>query len=519
MQALIGQVDLTIENITKAINAAAEVRTSLVLARGANDATEENLDKQNAARIISSASILASYRFMLQTEKENWPANIADLISFDFIEAGAIDGYNANATVFQGGNKTVSQFIYGNCNSDLNELIFDLRPELPSEGPTESGYSTISDETGYNQTGTNNFPASVSGVSYVPAVVFREYPFSTVERMSVSGAFPEVEGTASAQGGEDVYFGPVFSEQVNPDRPKRVSYTYPVKMSLSTEHAIDAATKFLDVIPIYNTDVTGSSLGRSDEEVSNVQQMTGKYVGGSGDSIYFQSYHQNFQPVVNEISIARHGLRTQDYSTTFNFYKDVQGGVGTDMALRNLVRWQLLLDHWNQHNVEYLSGSISLRGMPEIRVGYRVDWVDRNESYYVESVSHSWQYGQPLTTSIQVTRGQRNDPFPAYVLPTFLNNESVIMSDVSGNRRDHTDPKQRSRLGEFFAIKNTQATRNAVDADGVRNSRGEGSNILDEAPNPERGGQVVYPITGTSVLDATKADSLNQTIKTPDDVG
>jgi hypothetical protein len=108
------------------------------------------------------------------------------------------------------------------------------------------------------------------------------------------------------------------------------------------------------------------------------------------------------------------------------------------------LRWALLLDHWYQHNQEYLNGSMTLRAFPEIRVGYRLDIAERHESYYVESVQNRWQYPNAMTTTVQLSRGQRNDPFPVYVYPA-----SPGFNGIRG---------EGSRLGEFFKIVDLSAT-------------------------------------------------------------
>lgn len=92
-------------------------------------------------------------------------------------------------------------------------------------------------------------------------------------------------------------------------------------------------------------------------------------------------------------------------------------GVDGPLLRRLLARWGLLQDHWYQHNVEYLSGTIDMRGAPEIRVGYRLDIAERNLSAYVEQVNHRWTYPSALMTHLKVTRGQPNNPYPVYVLP------------------------------------------------------------------------------------------------------
>ena len=126
--------------------------------------------------------------------------------------------------------------------------------------------------------------------------------------------------------------------------------------------------------------------------------------------------------------------------------------VDTPSIRRQLARWALLQDHWYQHNLEYLSGRVDMRGAPEIRVGYRLDIEDRNMSFYVEGVNHSWQFPNSMKTSLQVTRGQPNNPFPLYVLPAF-----EPMGATANQRRRST-----SRLGTFFITPDPVAIRRSL---------------------------------------------------------
>lgn len=128
-----------------------------------------------------------------------------------------------------------------------------------------------------------------------------------------------------------------------------------------------------------------------------------------------------------------------------------QGFVSAQVIRYWLVRWALLNDHWYQHNIEYLAGSIEMRGAPEIRVGYRLDVVEWNMSFYVESVSHSWQYGEKMITQLQVSRGQPNNPYPAYVLP----------SSPSFNPTD-TQRVTNSRLSKFFTAPDPTAVKRSM---------------------------------------------------------
>jgi murein DD-endopeptidase MepM/ murein hydrolase activator NlpD len=139
------------------------------------------------------------------------------------------------------------------------------------------------------------------------------------------------------------------------------------------------------------------------------------------------------------------------------------GFVDTPSTRRLLARWALLNDHWYQHNLEYLSGVIEMRGAPEIRAGYRLDLIDRNMSFYVEGVSHNWAYGQPMTTTLHVSRGQPNNPYPVYVLP-FLPSFSAT----------DTQRTVGSRLASYFVTPDSLSVRRSLKLERIR-SGGLGS--------------------------------------------
>lgn len=127
------------------------------------------------------------------------------------------------------------------------------------------------------------------------------------------------------------------------------------------------------------------------------------------------------------------------------------GVVDAPSTRRQIARWALLNDHWYQHNLEYLAGTVEMRGAPEIRVGYRLDLADRNLSFYIEGVTHNWQYGKPMTTTLHVTRGQPTNPYPSYVLPY-----------VSGFDPTSTQRQTGSRLAAYFIVPDPLSVRRAV---------------------------------------------------------
>ena len=430
---------------------------------------------QTAESISQNAALLA-FRAAVQAEQDpSLPTGIFDLLNLDFIESLCIDGFNQSAGIWTTGSGTsLGQFVYGHSNEIVNELIFDLRPISDgADGLVAGLYARNEDELGINVNGTEDMPATVPGVRYEPAVIFREYPYSTIDKYDLSNIAVVSPGPGENPGSGInaglIRFGPVFSLGVNVEGRK--TYTYPKAIHPEEENFPKGAIpiKHIDVVVIKNTDVTQSALGRSDEDVVNVLQL---YANSPTPTVQYRDQIGNFCPILNHISIARHGFRVREVNTSFaNLVKND----GTAFRRKNLVRWQMLMDHWYQHNIEYLTGTISLRGRPDIRCGYRIDWEDRNESYYIEGVSHSWQYPGPLETTVEVSRGQRNDPFPVYIPPVFTNDKGDTMQSTSGDRsRD-------GRLALFFPVRDTKATLGATNRDEQWLS--EGPNHVDD---PER---------------------------------
>lgn len=469
-----------------------------------------------------------------ETEDDS-PYTILDLLDLSFIEAMSVDGYIQSTGVWQG-QGSLASIMYGYCNEIVNELMFDLRPVVNdnrggiSDSCFGSGnssnleYSRDPDELGINKGNPQEFggfSSSVNAVKYVPAIVFREYPYSVVEGLDLSNVYI-LDGEASLQFQP---FGPVFAQKKEGQSQYRAIYNYEKIPRISKKeipslaptgcffNKISKPLKHLDVVEIGNEDVIQSNLGRSDNDTFNLFAL---YATNPLIEIYKYILRDIF-PIITPAQIARHGLRAMEVKTVFanfgrsNICEDEGSVVNRAAIRRNLVRWGLLLDHWNQHNIEYLSGTVQLRGRPEIRVGYRLDWRERNESYYVESVNHVWRYPGAMTTTLKLSRGQRNDPYPAYIPPSVnteygRKTETVGLGSAQlsiefggefakrggGNRGGQEGPA--SRLDDFFSIKDTAAT--------LRSTQRESSaldqiyaefNIIDEKPNADRGGVAVYP--------------------------
>lgn len=416
---------------------------------------ESEKKRYEAASVLEDNASLYALRTLIRVATDGQiPAGILDLLNMDFIETLTIDGWRQNASVWQQGNQSLAQYLYGHCHEHVNELIFDLRPVSVGGGLIDcDDYSRESDELSINTDGLGSSPASIKAVKYEPSVIFREYPYSVVEKADMSKISVLASDSAdTAISAGIVPLGPIFAAP----SPKSGRRIYEYKKSLYPDEkayeSYQKPTKHIDVVKIDNGDVVSSQIGRSDEDTFNVFQLYANIPGVQEMS--WREMLSNFSPLVNQISIRRHGLRLRELTTDFANYF---GNSNYTFPRKNLVRWITLLDHWYQHSIEYLNGTITLRGMPEIRVGYRLDWDSRHESYYVDAVSHHWQYmsgnnAGTLKTTIEVSRGQRNDPYLAYIYPTFFNKDGNPMDDYSGNR------SSTGRLAHMFTVHDTMAT-------------------------------------------------------------
>jgi hypothetical protein len=361
------------------------------------------------------------------------PGHLLDLIDFSYVEHNAIDGSIVSAPIWtQQGSLWSLMNSYS--NNMVNELFMDLRPLGADASKTLS-------RGGYHF-GPDEFNLKDYGVRFVPSLIMREYPFSTVSDVAPKS---KIEILGKPLKGK-IEFGPIFSQEPNIPGRKTIEVRV-LNDFLYMKNPKARAVKHIDVSVISILDIKSESLGRSDADVVNLIEV---YSDGTHGK-HMKYIMQDIQPVSIPISVARHGLRVRTYTTRFaRFSKKYHSDQGIDTlgTRRKLIRWALLLDHWYQHNIEYLNGTITSRAFPEIRVGTRLDVVERSESYYVEGVSHSWTYPEPMTSTFTLSRGQRNDPYPVYEKPP--------LKSFGGSR------KNESRLADLFNQKDPSAVRRNV---------------------------------------------------------
>jgi hypothetical protein len=376
--------------------------------------------------------------------------SLLDLIDVSFVEHKAIDGSLVSAPIWtqQG---TLWSIMNSYSNDVVNELFCDLRPlsqEYQTKGVTKGGYAFEFDEHGVNAINLTDEAEGLTSsdgpsVRMVPAMVMREYPHSTVHGIDAFNIRILERRVGS------VVFGGIFSQEPNVPGRKIVGIKGPLNDHVRLVRPNIACKKHLDVAVISVKDIVTENIGRGDQDIVNLLELYSD--GGKGLGRHMKFVTQDVQPIVTPISVLRHGLRVRTYNTRFaRFSSKVSSVDGVDSAntRHKLIRWAMMLDHWYQHNAEYLNGSISTRAFPEIRVGYRLDVAERNESYYVEGVNHSWAYPGAMLTTLTLSRGQRNDPFPVYVKPSAF---------LKGDR------KFDGRLSQYFATKDPSAVVRAVE--------------------------------------------------------
>jgi len=201
-----------------------------------------------------------------------------------------------------------------------------------------------------------------------------------------------------------------------------------------------------------------------------------------------------------------------------------QHNLDTVDTRRQLLRWGLLQDHWYQHNIEYISGQIVMRGAPEIRAGYRLDISDKRMSFYVDGVSHTWAFPGSMKTTLTVSRGQSNNPHPMYVLPAcgaFTppdKREQRSVGSRLGEFLVSPDPPSVSaavvyRDGRFVPgdertsfkdLNKTGEPYNFTDHTGQDIGTSDGPGVLD----PTYSEYMIYPITDTKAADTATLEAL-----------
>ena len=232
---------------------------------------------------------------------------------------------------------------------------------------------------------------------------------------------------------EGVASGGSITESLIEEGTSALDFTSRANEAADAQNPEDINWHVLDYMTIDSIDIRNENYTRGDFEVTNVMEYWGAALGGVDHQRYFLG---TVMPLVTPLSIYRFGIRPWTGSTEF-IQAILTGGISHNHQRNVLLRWVILQDMWQQHNHELLGGTMILRGMPGIRVGYRLDLPHRNLSVYVDQVSHGWSYPGELSTSIGFSRGQ----------PMGADHALPYAPPISGVDPEDTE---RQKLGKVF---------------------------------------------------------------------
>jgi hypothetical protein len=196
--------------------------------------------------------------------------------------------------------------------------------------------------------------------------------------------------------------------------------------------------RFIDHVTVHRDEVISEDFTRSDAEHINLFAV---YANFFSDNKYMKPIFNEWLPIMSELGFRRNGLRVLEQSSSW--HESAFTGSFKGMVKAN-VEISMLLDMFYQHNSAYITGSLVLRGRPDIKVGYRLDYDVRTErnpsgedlSFYVEGVSNAYAISQDgsvlYTTTVTLTRGQPQSPSERlpYVPPNWYIN--TLLNDTTG---------------------------------------------------------------------------------------
>lgn len=163
---------------------------------------------------------------------------------------------------------------------------------------------------------------------------------------------------------------------------------------------------FLPLIDVQRQEIATADLGRSGFERFNTY-----FIAGLMQQENFPEHAISLlAPLYDAAGIRRHGMRRMDVQSS------VQPDPSVSLDLTSLfANLRYLLRDWYCMNPYLYSGTIELaHGRPDIKIGCRVripgavlsnNQERVTETYYVETVDHTWQFGSGIRTILGVTRG------------------------------------------------------------------------------------------------------------------
>jgi LysM repeat protein len=187
-------------------------------------------------------------------------------------------------------------------------------------------------------------------------------------------------------------------------------------------------------------DVDQETLSYSDSENYNL------FWAGSTLSPFGIDLKQVAPPLINEDNITRYGLSPLEVSVE-GLLLDKSTTGEQSIALDKLSKeLNTRLKVWYQNNINYLSGSLALRGKGSVKVGQRLNYKTINREFYIESVTQNFQVYGSFSTQCGITRGAITGQVPALILAN--KTPTTVAKAVTATQKTTV-----AIAGEYYTVK------------------------------------------------------------------
>lgn len=115
-----------------------------------------------------------------------------------------------------------------------------------------------------------------------------------------------------------------------------------------------------------------------------------------------ENEYATFPPLID--AALAHEIGVRDMQIRLNYIPLIEGDV-TDGTLERHKYYRDKIYLWNRDNHRTQSGTMTVKGNPDIRVGDKLFRSDTEETFYIVSVGNRFVYGKPFTTTVAVDRG------------------------------------------------------------------------------------------------------------------
>ena len=240
----------------------------------------------------------------------------------------------------------------------------------------------------------NSFIGSIANLIY--AILDREFYEVFIETINENAVFIVRPRPYDRIGDKISKIGGGFKELTNSD-----SYLWTDLRTL-----VDG--KVYHEIP--EQDIIQLNMGVSDYETFSM------YIHNTRQTLYGIPYEQAgmFYPMMDMFALKRYGLKKRETESSLVPMDIAEKKVKDQTEIENKLRGNRdRIFNWNRYNGILESGTVTVRGHDSFKLGDPVKLIDEiaqngepGIKAYLTGYSHSWQYGQPFLSNLQLIRGE-----------------------------------------------------------------------------------------------------------------